>query len=99
MQKLPQTTKRSSLAIREAASLLIYTITMLKVRIPDEELRTLIEEQTNNLLETVHGEIVRWIQRKFGSKFGSPIGLPILTCADEELEVCMHMTKILLCIY
>ena len=89
MKKLPQTTKRSSLAIREAASLLIYSITMLKVRIPDEELRTLIDEQTNNLLETVHGEIVRWIQKKFGSRFGSPIGLPILSCADEELEVCI----------
>ena len=63
---------------------------MLKVRVPDEELRTLIEEQTNDLLETVHGEIVRWIQRKFGSKFGSPVGLPILSCADEELEVCIY---------
>lgn len=90
MQKLPQTTKHSSLAIREAASLLIYTITTLKVRIPDEELHTLIEQQTNYLLETVHGEIVRWIKRKFGSKFGSPVGLPILSCADEELEVYMY---------
>lgn len=87
MQILPRQSSVSSSAIEAAASLLFYTITMLKVRAPDEELRALVEEQTKELLLSVHKEVIQWIQIKFGKIFGSPAGMSVLLCAYEELEV------------
>ena len=91
LQKLPLTTKHSSSAIRETASFLFYTITMLKVRAPDQDICSLVEAQTGELIETVYGEITRWIKKKYGSTFGSPVGVAILLCAHEELEVCLML--------
>lgn len=87
MRNLPLTVKDSSSAIRKSASLLFYTITMLKVQAPDVDTRTLVEEQTKELIQAIHKEIKGWIQKKFGSRFGSPVGTALLLCADEELEV------------
>ena len=84
-------TKHSTLAIKGSSSLLIYTITTLHVRTSDRDSRTLIEEQIKDILEGIHREIVRWIHRKFGNRFGSPGGMPILSCAGEELEVCVEI--------
>ena len=87
MQKLSQTTKYSSEIIKASASLLFYTITMLKKNAPDEEIRTFIKEQSKELVQIVHIEIVRRIRKMYGNTFGSPAGVGMLLCAYEELEV------------
>ena len=87
IQKLPQTTKHSSATIRVAVSLLFYTIAMLKSCIPDEDMCTIIEAQTKELVQSTHSDVTKWIRIKYGSMFGSPTGMTPLLCADEELEV------------
>lgn len=87
IQKLSQATKRSSEVIRIAASLLFYTITTLKKYAPDEEIRSFVQEQSRDLVHSVHNEIVKWMQKVYGNTFGSPVVYNMLLCASEELEV------------
>ena len=86
VEKLLEATKLSTEIIRTAASLLFYTITTLKKYAPDEELRGFVQEQSRDLVQSVHNEIVRWIQKVYGNTFGSPNMHSMLLCANEELE-------------
>ena len=92
IQKLSEATKPSSELIKTAISLLFYTITTLKKYAPDEELRGFIQEQSRELVQTVHKEIVKLMQKVYGNIFGSPVGMDMLLCANEELEVNFGLT-------
>ena len=90
MQKLSEATKPSSELITTAASLLFYTITTLKKYAPDEELRVIFQEQSRELVKSVHKEIVRWMQKVYGNIFGGT-DVYMLLCANEELEVSFRL--------
>ena len=71
VEKLLEATKLSTEIIRTIASLLFYTITTLKNYALDEQLRGFVQEQSRDLVQSVHNEIIRWIQKVYGNTFGS----------------------------